>query len=217
MDQFFMPATYDQISDYHLQLSRHDDPVLLRMEEEARQDRFPIIGPAAGKFCYMMARAIGARRVFELGSGYGYSTLWFARAVRENGGGVVHHTVWDEGLHARAKANIEEAGYSDLVQFHLGEAVQTLRETEGPFDILFNDIDKDGYPASLPVMKEKLRVGGLILIDNMIWHGAIFDPNDQGAQTKGVREFTRLIQEDKDFVFQLIPVRDGVITALRVS
>src|SRR3954471_10140785 len=105
-----MPATYEQISEYHLQLSKHDDPVLLRMEEEARRDRFPIIGPAAGKFCYMMARAIKAQRIFELGSGYGYSTLWFARAVRENGGGVVHHTVWDEDLQRRARANIEEAG-----------------------------------------------------------------------------------------------------------
>jgi len=211
-----MPLTYEQIQDYHAQLSRHDDRVLLRMEEEARQERFPIIGPAAGKFCYMMARAIGAKRIFELGSGYGYSTLWFAKAVRENGGGVVHHTVWDDGLHQRARANIQEAGYSDLVQFHLGEGVQTLRATEGPFDIVFNDIDKDGYPASLPVMKEKLRVGGMILIDNMLWHGRIFDSADNDPSTQGVREFTRQLQADPDFVFQLVPVRDGVITALRV-
>jgi caffeoyl-CoA O-methyltransferase len=211
-----MPVTYDQICDYHLQLSRHEDPVLLRMEEEARRDLFPIIGPAAGKFCYMMARAIGARRIFELGSGYGYSTLWFARAVRENGGGEVHHTVWDEGLHQRAKVNIEEGGYSDLVRFHLGEAVETLRGVEGPFDIMFNDIDKHGYPDSLPVMKQKLRVGGLILIDNMLWHGRIFAESDVDPNTQGVREFTRRLQADPDFVFQLVPVRDGVITALRV-
>ena len=212
-----MPATYDQIQEYHAQLSRHGDPVLLRMEEEARLERCPIIGPAAGKFCYMMARAIGARRIFELGSGYGYSTLWFARAVRENGGGEVHHTVWDEGLHQRARANLAEAGYEDTVRFHMGEAVQALRETEGPFDVIFNDIDKDGYPASLPVMKEKLRVGGLILIDNMIWHGAIFDPEDRSPATEGVREFTRLLQADSDFTFQLVPVRDGVIAALRTG
>lgn len=212
-----MSLTYEQIQQYHAHLSAHDDPVLLRMEDEARNERFPIIGPAAGKFCYLMARAIGATRVFELGSGYGYSTLWFARAVRENGGGVVHHTVWDEDLQLRARANVQEAGYSDLVRFHLGEAVQTLRETEGPFDILFNDIDKDGYPASLPVMKEKLRVGGLILIDNMLWHGRIFDETDQDPSTEGVREFTRQLQADPDFTFQLIPVRDGVICALRVA
>lgn len=212
-----MPATYDQISEYHLQLSQHSDPVLLRMEEEARRDSFPIIGPASGKFCHLMARAIGAKRIFELGSGYGYSTLWFARAVRENGGGEVHHTVWDEGLQQRARANVAEAGYDDLVQFHLGEAVETLRNTEGPFDIIFNDIDKHGYPASLPVMKKKLRVGGLILIDNMIWHGAIFDADDHSADTEGVRAFTRALRSDPDFTFQLIPVRDGIIAALRVA
>jgi len=212
-----MPVTYEQICDYHARLSEHGDPLLLRLEEEARRERFPIIGPAAGKYLYLIARAIGARKVFELGSGYGYSTLWFARAVRENGGGVVHHTVWDEGLHARAKANLAEAGYSDLVRFHLGEAVQALRDDDGgPYDILFNDIDKEGYPASLPVMKANLRVGGVILIDNMIWHGAIFDETDRSPATEGVREFTRALQADPDFVFQLIPVRDGVITALRV-
>ncbi len=211
-----MPATYEQICDYHTQLSSHADPILLRMEEEARQERFPIVGPAAGKFLYMMARAIGARRIFELGSGYGYSTLWFARAVRENGGGEVHHTVWNEHLHERAKKNLTEAGYADLVRFHHGEAVGLLRLADGPFDILFNDIDKDGYPASLPAMKEKLRVGGLILIDNMIWHGRIFDPADQAPATQGVREFTRMLQADPDFVFQLVPIRDGIITALRV-
>ncbi len=212
-----MALTYEQINTYLMELSPHHDAVLQRLEEEARRDHFPIIGPAAGRFLYLMARAIGARKVFELGSGYGYSTLWFARAVRENGGGVVHHTVWDDGLHQRARSNIEEAGYSDLVQFHLGEAVQTLRETEGPFDILFNDIDKEGYPASLPVMKEKLRVGGLILIDNMLWQGRILDPQERDAATEGVREFTRLLQQDRDFIFQLIPIRDGVICALRVS
>jgi len=211
-----MPLTYEQTQSYLLQLSEHNDPVLLRMEEEARRDGFPIIGPAAGKYCYMLARAVGARRVFELGSGYGYSTLWFARAVRENGGRVVHHTVWDEDLQRRAKANVAEAGYTDLVEFHLGEAVQTLRETDGPFDIIFNDIDKDGYPASLPVMKEKLRVGGVILIDNMLWHGRIFDSADQDPTTRGVHEFTRVVKEDPDFLFQLIPIRDGIITALRV-
>lgn len=208
---------YEQISNYHLELSRHDDPVLLRMEAEARRDRFPIIGPAAGKLCYLLARAMSARRVFELGSGYGYSTLWFARAVRENGGGEVHHTVWNADLQARARANVVEAGYEDVVRFHLGEAVAALRAAEGPFDLLFNDIDKDGYPASLPVMKEKLRVGGMILIDNMLWQGRIFDPEDREPTTEGVRSFTRLLQADPDFVFQLLPVRDGLIAALRTS
>lgn len=205
------------VTDYLGNLSRHGDPVLERLEAEAKVERFPIIGPAAGQFCHLAARMIGARRVFELGSGFGYSTLWFARAVREAGGGEVHHTVWDQGLSDRAKQNITEGGLSDLVRFHMGEAVGILRETAGPFDVIFNDIDKEGYPASLPVIKSKLRVGGILIIDNMLWQGRIFDSSDQSPTTQGVRQFTSDLWADADFVKQLIPIRDGLILALKVS
>ncbi len=86
------------------------DPELLAMEEHAREHGFPIIGPACGHLCYQVARMTGAQRVFELGSGYGYSTAWFARAVRENGGGEVHHTVWDQALSDQARATPPGAG-----------------------------------------------------------------------------------------------------------
>lgn len=90
------------------------------MEAIAARDRFPIIGPACGQLCYLLTRRSGARRVFELGSGFGYSTWRFARAVRENGGGQVHHTVWDESLTARARAHLEALGVSDLIEYHTG-------------------------------------------------------------------------------------------------
>jgi len=99
---------------------------LRKMERIAESTNFPIIGPASGNLCYLIARLIGARRVFELGSGYGYSTAWFARAVRENGGGEVHHVVWDADLSGRARKHLEALGYSDLVRFHVAEAVETL-------------------------------------------------------------------------------------------
>src|SRR4029079_8323410 len=122
------------------------------MEAYAKQHDFPIIGPASGYFCYQVARMIGARRVFELGSGYGYSTAWFAQAVRENGGGEVHHVVWDEQLSQKARGQLGALGVGDPVRAHVREAVQALREVAGPFDLIFNDIDKRGYPASLPVI-----------------------------------------------------------------
>lgn len=210
--ELFNPAVVDYLNN----LSRHNDPVLNRLEEEARAERFPIIGPAAGQFCHLAARMIGARRICELGSGFGYSTLWFARAVREAGGGEVIHTVWDEGLSQRARRNIEDAGYSDLVRFHMGEAVGILRGLEGPFDVIFNDIDKHGYPASLPLIKEKLRPGGILLIDNMLWHGRIFDDQDRDPNTEGVRQVTAAIWNDPDFAHQLVPIRDGLILALKL-
>lgn len=185
------------------------------MEEYARANRFPIIGPASGYLCYQIARMIGARRVFELGSGYGYSTAWFARAVQENGGGTVYHVVWDAGLSQQARRHLAALGFGDLIHYHVGEAVQALRETSGPFDVIFNDIDKQGYPESLPVIKEKLRPGGVLIIDNMLWHGRIFDESDRSADTEGVREVTRLITGDPDWIASLVPIRDGLIVAYK--
>jgi len=185
------------------------------MEKYAEKHDFPIIGPVCGYYCYQLARMINARSVFELGSGYGYSTAWFAKALSENGGGVVHHTVWDQELSKRAAGHLSRLGSADLVQFHVAEAVETLRQTPGPFDIIFNDIDKDAYPASLPVIKDKLRRGGILIIDNMLWHGRIFDRKDTSAPTEGVRAFTKLITADPDWVVSLTPIRDGMIVAFR--
>jgi predicted O-methyltransferase YrrM len=185
------------------------------MEAYAREVRFPIIGPSSGYLCYQVARMIGARRVFELGSGYGYSTAWFARAVQENGGGAVHHVVWDEDLSQRARRHLAALGFADIVQYQVGEAVQALRNTDGPFDLIFNDIDKRGYPDSLPVIAEKLRPGGVLIVDNMLWHGDIFDERDQSPDTHGVREFTRRITTDPAWIASLVPIRDGLIVAYK--
>lgn len=204
-----------QVRDYLDSLVPPRSAELQAMEAHAREVDFPIIGPASGQLCYLLTRAIGARRVFEMGSGYGYSTAWFARGVQENGGGEVHHVVWDEDLSAKARAHLGNLGFGEIVQYHVGEAIQTLRDASGPFDIIFNDIDKHAYPESLPVIAEKLRPGGLLIIDNMLWHGAIFDEDDQSPATAGVREFTRLITTDYSWITSLVPIRDGLIVAYR--
>lgn len=188
---------------------------LKAMEEEAVRSNFPIIGPVAGHYCYLMARLIGARSVFELGSGFGYSTAWFARAVRENGGGAVHHVVWDEELSSRARAHLQRLGFEDLVEYHVGEAVAALREAEGPFDLIFNDIDKDGYPGALDPIYEKLRPGGLLIVDNLLWSGRIFDPADHSPATEGVRELTRRAFHDPRWTASIVPIRDGMLVARR--
>jgi caffeoyl-CoA O-methyltransferase len=190
-------------------------PELAAMERDAHDTGFPIIGPAAGQFCYLVARLAGARRVFEMGSGFGYSTAWFARAVQENGGGVVHHVVWDAALSQRARGHLAALGLGALVEYHVAEAVETLEGTEGGFDLVFNDIDKAAYPASLDVIQRKLRPGGVLIIDNMLWSGRIFDDDDTSSATAGVRDFTRRITGDPDWIVSLVPIRDGLIVAQR--
>jgi len=185
------------------------------MEAYARERDFPIIGPVVGHLCYQVARMIGARRVFELGSGFGYSTAFFARAVEENGGGVVHHVVWDDDLAKQARRHLEAMGHARTVTYHVGEAIETLRSQDGPFDLIFNDIDKHAYPASLPVIEARLRPGGVLIVDNMLWSGRIFDARDASADTQGVRELTRLLTISPGWTTSVIPIRDGVVIAIK--
>jgi predicted O-methyltransferase YrrM len=204
-----------RVSDYLEQLVPPRPPELEAMEAYAHETRFPIIGPVCGQLCYQVARMIGARRVFELGSGFGYSTAWFARAVEENGGGVVHHVVWDEALSRQASEHLAKLGYEGIVRYRVAEAVAALGESEGHFDLIFCDIDKNGYPAALPIMREKLRAGGALIVDNMLWHGAIFDDADRSAATEGVRELTRLVMSDPGWIASIVPIRDGVLVAYK--
>lgn len=207
--------TYAATQEYLASLVPPRENELQEMETYAAEHDFPIIGPACGYYCYQLARTVNAKSVFELGSGYGYSTAWFAKAVKENGGGVVHHTVWDEELSNRARGHLINLGSGALVQYHVAEAVEALRKTEGLFDIIFNDIDKQAYPASLAVMKQKVRSGGLLIIDNMLWSGRIFDKRDVSPATEGVREFTKQITTDPDWIVSLAPMRDGMIVAYK--
>lgn len=190
-------------------------PELAAMEAEAAETEFPIIGPAAGQFCYLITRLSGARRVFELGSGFGYSTAWFARAVRENGGGEVHHVVWDEELSRRSRRHLAALGLDDLVRYTVGEAVEALRQADGPFDLIFSDIDKEGYPDSLPVIEDKLIPGGILMVDNMLWRGRVFDDGDRSPATEGVRELTRRVTADPRWTVMIVPIRDGLLVARR--
>ena len=207
--------TYPIIQDYLTTLIPERDPEMLVMEKYAEEHDFPIIGPAAGYNCYQIARMIQAKSIFEMGSGYGYSTAWFAKAVKENGGGQVHHTVWDEKLSKMAASHLSRLGYEGMIKFHMAEAVETLRNMPGTFDIIFNDIDKEAYPSTLPIIKAKLKPGGVLIIDNMLWGGRIFDQTEKSSSTEGVREFTKIITTDPDWIVSLIPVRDGMIVAYK--
>ena len=195
---------YDQTQEYLETLVPLREPELQAMEKYADEHDFPILGPVCGYYCYQLAVMMKATSVFEMGSGYGYSTAWFARAVKENGGGIVHHTVWDEKLSKMATNHLSNLGFDDFIQYHKAEAVETLRKTDGPFDIIFNDIDKKAYPDSLSVIKEKLRSGGLLIIDNMIWSGRVWDKDDNDQSTEAIRRFTRDITTDSDWIVSLL-------------
>ncbi len=209
------PLTHRQINQYLATLLPQRHPEIVEMERIAAEGHFPIIGPSVGVFCYLVARMTGAKRIFELGSGYGYSTAWFAMALRDNGGGEVHHTVWEESLSRQARGHLEKMGLDRFVRFHVSEAVTALRTAGDGFDIIFNDIDKEGYPDSLPVIESALREGGVLIIDNMLWGGDVLDGGNGEPATVGILEFTRRISTSPLWVSSLVPIRDGIILAMK--
>ena len=135
--------------------------------------------------------------------------------MRENGGGEVHHVVWDEALSREAREHLSALGHDDLVRYRVGEAVEALRQSEGEFDLIFNDIEKPDYPASLEVVERRLRPGGVLLVDNLLWHGRILADDDDSPGTEGVRELTRRLTRDAGWISSLVPIRDGLMLAYR--
>jgi caffeoyl-CoA O-methyltransferase len=191
------------------------DPVRLEMEEAARERDFPIVGPLVGRSLAVLALAIGARRVFELGSGYGYSALHFARAV--GAGGEVHCTELSEDNVRAAEGYLTRAGLWSRITYHREEATAALRRVGGTWDVVFNDIDKSGYPDTVELAYAHLRPGGLFITDNVLWSGRVLPGRDDpSADTAGVQEFTRRLFAHAGFRTFVNPTRDGVAVALRV-
>jgi caffeoyl-CoA O-methyltransferase len=202
--------------DAYLQdLQEAKDRVQAQMEEEGAERGFPIIGPLVGRLCETMARAIGARTVFEMGSGFGYSTLHFARAVGRDG--QVVHTDGDAALSAEAKEWLREAGVEGRVEFRVGDARLLLRKENQVFDVVFIDVDKQQYPECFTLARSHVRLGGLIITDNTLWSGKVYDRAVRDRDTMGVRAYNKLAFSDAGLLSFLVPVRDGVTVSLRVA
>jgi predicted O-methyltransferase YrrM len=203
------------IEGYLKGLYEDPDPVRREMEALAAERHFPIVGPLVGRHLLLLSRLISARRVFELGSGFGYSALFFARGVGEEG--EVHCTELSDQNVALAKGFLTRAGVISRVHYHQEEARAALARIGGLFDIVYNDIDKDGYPETVELAHTHLRKGGLFITDNVLWSGRVLPGKDDGkAATAGVREFTKRLFSHPGFLTAIDPTRDGVAVALRL-
>lgn len=208
-----------RIEDYMRSLlGRYDEPVLLQMEAEGKERGFPIIGRLVGVTVELLARSVGAKRVFELGSGFGYSAYWFSRAVGPDG--EVHGTDGDGENETKALDYLSRAGLERPIRWHFGDAVTNLNAVDGAFDVVYNDIDKLGYPDAWRAASERVRVGGLYVCDNVLWSGAVADPGGNHGRdaetTNAILEHNRMVAEDERYVSTIVPTRDGVFVALRL-
>jgi predicted O-methyltransferase YrrM len=203
------------IEEYLRQVAPHGEGVPLEMERLADRRRFPIVGPLVGRLLNVLARSILAKDVFECGSGFGYSAYWFALALPP--GGRVILTEGSAENCASARGFLSRAGLMDKAAIEKGDALEILARHPGPFDIIFCDIDKRDYPKVHPLMKPRLRAGGLFICDNMLWSGRVADAERQDDDTRGVRELTRLLYADTELATTILPLRDGVSLSLKAS
>ena len=193
-------------------LTRWDEPVLLEMEAEGEARGFPIVGRQVGVTLELLARSIDARRVVELGSGFGYSAYWFSRAVGEDG--ELHLTDGDPENERKAEDYLRRANLAGPVRYHVGDAVDSFQKLEGEFDVVYCDIDKQGYPDAWRAARDRIRTGGLYLCDNVLWSGRVTEPSPDPT-TSAILEHNEMIAGDERYLSTIVPTRDGVMVARR--
>ena len=208
-----VPLVAPELDRYILELMAPRDPVREEMEREAQRRDIPIVGPAVATLLEVLACSIGARRVFELGSAIGYSTIAFARAVGP--AGKVFYTDGSAENAREAAGYFERLHLGDRVEMHVGEAVAALESSQGDYDVIFVDIDKHDYPRALEAAAPRVRPGGYLLADNVLWSGKVTDPAKNDRATEGIREFNRKLFGRSDFRSVIVPLRDGVAIARR--
>ena len=200
------------IDRYLHDLANPDDPILREMELLAAESNFPIVGPQVGRLLQILVQTSGARRVLELGSGFGYSAYWFARGVGPEGLVILTESSADQA--ALARSFLERGGLDTRTRTEVGDALEIVDAIGGEYDIVFNDIDKENYPQVLEKAARVLRPGGLFISDNMLWYGAVLDDAPDKPSTQGIKELTRMLYEWDEFETVLIPIRDGLTVSV---
>jgi predicted O-methyltransferase YrrM len=199
--------TEKSVEQYLYDLLPPRDAVLTEMEERAKREHIPIVKPVVGRFLALLVELSGARRIFEMGSAIGYSTIWLARAAGPRG--EVHYTDIDPERIRLAEEYIRRAGVSRRVRMHAGDAAESLAKTKGTFDMIFCDADKKGYPAALRLAVPRLRRGGLLITDNVLWGGEVAGKTSD-PDGLAIQKFNRSLYATKELFPVILPLRDGV-------
>jgi len=199
----------DDVDEYLYKLLPARDAVVSEMEKYAAENNIPIIGPAVARMLALLVQVSGGKRIFEMGSAVGYSTIWLARAAGPKG--RVVYTDGDPEKARRAGEYFRRAGVAKRIEIRVGNALELVKRAAGTFDLIFNDVDKHQYPDALHAALPKLRRGGLLITDNTLWSGKAARPAaPDDVNTQGVQEFNRLVYASKKLYPVLMPLRDGV-------
>ena len=212
-------ATDPRIAPYVERLLEPEDAVLHEIRERSTREGLPpiAVGPFDGRHLEVLARMAGARRIVEIGTLGGYSGVCLARALPP--GGLLDMFEIDPH-HARVAAeSFAKAGVADRVRIHVGPALERLKdiEREGPFDLVFLDADKAGYPAYLEWAERHLRVGGVVVADNVFRRAAFPLEGDDPRSADGIRRFNEALARSGRFRATMLPLEDGFAVGVRIA
>jgi predicted O-methyltransferase YrrM len=205
-------VTHPDIERYMHGLLPARDEVLAEMEAYAAERKIPIVGPAVGRFLASLVLMTKAKRIFELGSAIGYSTIWLARAAGPDA--EVHYADGSPANAERARGYFERGGVASRIHIHTSDALSALASVSGTFDLIFNDVDKDGYPAVLDAVPDRIKTGGLFVTDNTLWHARVLDPKEE--TDRAVCLFNERLFGSSQFYVTQLPIRDGVSVGIRL-
>ena len=202
--------TDPKINDYLMSLSREDDRHILEMERIAREKGFPIVERLVGRLLFMLTKLNDPMLIVELGSGFGYSAYWFARALNK---GRVVLTDYNAENMEYAKNLFRETGLIRKAEFRVGNALEIAGEYKN-IDILFIDIDKHQYLDAVRALIPNLNRNALIIADNTLWYGRVTEKT-RDKETLGIKRFNKYLFDHRDFMTVIVPLRDGVLIAYK--
>ena len=207
------PIVTPQIGAYIDSLSQSPTRLEAALRDHALAHDFPLIGQTSGRWLELLARSIQAQRVFEFGSGFGFSALYFARAVGETG--EVIGSEFTPEVHAHFARLYGDDPIAQRIDIRVGDAVEIFNATQGTFDVVLIDIDKEGYVDALQAAIPRVRQGGLILADNVLWGGRTASEAEEGdTATAALRAFNSTLYADSRLQTSILPTGDGLSVSL---
>jgi predicted O-methyltransferase YrrM len=206
----------DAVEKYLARLNRQTDPVLKDIARAGA--RLPLVDAEVGALLRVLATAVGARRILEIGTAIGYSGIWLAGALPSDG--LLLTIEIDPERARQARENFARAGLADRASVMVGNAGRLLAKVSGPFDLIFQDGDKRQYPALLDRLTALLRPGGLLVTDNVLWSGEVIrgfvkKPGHNAADTKAIAAYNRRLSVHPALRTAIVPLRDGVAISVK--
>ncbi|WP_435335652.1 O-methyltransferase [Haloarchaeobius sp. TZWWS8] len=221
-----MDVPSDQIARFVAATAPEPDELAREMDDYAQARDFPHVGPEVGGLLRMLARMVDAERIFEFGSGFGYSAYWWAQALPNDGEVVL--TEFDEDELDQAREFMSRGGFDDLARYEHGDALDAIERYDGPFDCVLIDHQKHRYREAFEAVRKKVPAGGVVVADNAMTAGPIEfekllalvegdDPEDPNEHTRGIFDYLETVRGDDAFETVVLPVGEGISVSYRAE